>query len=202
MREAEKPNKLSVMEDIELINAFQAGDNKAFDTLALRHKDMVFNLCYRFLGDLQDANDAAQDVFIKAFKALKRFRSESSFSTWIYRIGLNTCKNKVKSLEHRYRKQTTSLNNPGTGRDDDPPMEIVDGSPSPSMALERRERCMIIQKAVHSLPKDKKEMIVLRDMEGLSYDEIVNITGLNLGTVKSKIARARSDLREILRGVI
>ncbi|MBN1848702.1 MAG: sigma-70 family RNA polymerase sigma factor [Deltaproteobacteria bacterium] len=202
MSEAEKTTERSIMEDIDLINAFKAGDKTAFDALVIRHKDMVFNLCYRFLGDLQDANDAAQDVFIKAFKALKRFRFESSFSTWIYRIGVNTCKNKVKSAEHRYREQTTSLDNPGPGRDGDPPMEMADESPSPTVALESKERSMIIQKAIHSLPKGKKKMIILRDMEGLSYDEIMNITGFNLGTVKSKIARARSDLRGMLRGVL
>lgn len=202
MREAEKSIERSVMEDIELITVFKAGDKTAFDTLVLRHKDMVFNLCYRFLGDFQDANDTAQDVFIKAYKALKRFRAESSFSTWIYRIALNTCKNRIKSLEHRYRKQTKSLDNPGKGRNDNSPMEIADDSPSPPEALESKERSMIIQKAIHSLPKAKKEMVLLRDMEGLSYEEIMNITGLNIGTVKSKIARARSDLREKLKGVI
>ena len=202
MREAEKSIERSVMEDIELITVFKAGDKMAFDTLVLRHKDMVFNLCYRFLGDFQDANDTAQDVFIKAYKALKRFRAESSFSTWIYRIALNTCKNRIKSLEHRYREQTRSLDNPGKSGNDNPPMEIADDSPSPPEALESKERSMIIQKAIHSLPKAKKEMVLLRDMEGLSYEEIMNITGLNIGTVKSKIARARSDLREKLKGVI
>jgi RNA polymerase sigma-70 factor (ECF subfamily) len=202
MREAEKSIERSVMEDIELITVFKAGDKTAFDTLVLRHKDMVFNLCYRFLGDFQDANDTAQDVFIKAYKALKRFRAESSFSTWIYRIALNTCKNRIKSLEHRYWEQTRSLDNPGKSGNDNPPMEIADDSPSPPEALESKERSMIIQKAIHSLPKAKKEMVLLRDMEGLSYEEIMNITGLNIGTVKSKIARARSDLREKLKGVI
>ena len=202
MRETIKPPERSAMQDIELINAFKDGDKMAFDTLVLRHKDMIFNLCYRFLGDLQDANDTAQDVFIKIYKALKRFRAESSFSTWIYRITVNTCKNKVKSLEHLYRKQTSSLDNPGTRGNDDPPMEIADDSSSPPAELEKKERSMIIQKAIHSLPKAKKEMIILRDMEGLSYEEIMKVTRLNLGTVKSRIARARSELREKLRGVI
>ncbi len=192
----------SVMEDTQLINAFKGGNKTAFDGLVRKHKDRVFNLCYRFLGDYEDANDTAQDVFIKAYKALKGFRAESSFSTWIYQIAVNTCKNKIKSLEHRYRKQTRSLDNPGTAGNDNRSMEIADESLSPPMELEKKERTILIQKAIDSLPKTKKEMIVLRDMEGLSYEEIVTITGLTLGTVKSKIARARTDLREKLRGVI
>lgn len=185
-----------------MINAFKGGNKTAFDGLVLKYKDMVFNLCYRFLGDYQDANDTAQDTFIKAYKTLKRFRAESSFSTWIYRIAVNTCKNKVKSLEHRYRKQTRSLDNPGTAGNDNLLIEIADESLSPPIELEKKERSILIQKAIKSMPKAKKEIIILRDMEGLSYEEIMTITGLTLGTVKSKIARARSDLREKLRGVI
>jgi RNA polymerase sigma-70 factor (ECF subfamily) len=202
MIEVKKPSQYSDMEDLEIINAFKSGDKVAFDALVLRYQDMVFNLCYRFLGDLQEANDMAQDIFIKVYKALKQFRGEASFTTWIYRIAVNTCKNKVKSMEHRHRKQTQSLDNPVIKGGEDPPMEVADNALSPSAVLERHERSMIIQKAIHSLPKAKKEMIILRDMEGLSYEEIIQITGLNLGTVKSKIARARSELREMLRGVI
>jgi RNA polymerase sigma-70 factor (ECF subfamily) len=190
------------MEDTELISAFRGGNKAAFDGLVLKYRDKVFNLCYRFLGDYQDANDSAQDTFIKAYKALKGFRAESSFSTWIYRIAVNTCKNKLKSTDHRSRKLTQRLDNPGTAGNDGLSMEIADESLSPTMALEKKERTILIQKAINSLPKAKKVMIILRDMEGLSYDEIMTITGLRLGTVKSKIARARSDLREALRGVI
>ena len=189
------------MEDAELISTFMAGDKTAFDDLVIRHKDRIFNLCYRFLGDYQDANDTAQDVFINAYKALKRFRAESSFSTWIYRIAINTCKNRIKSREFRNRKQTKSLDNPRTA-DNNPSAEIVDESLSPMAKLEKKERSMLIQKAIDSLPKGKKVMVVLRDIEGLPYDEIARITGFSLGTVKSRIARARSDLREKLMGVI
>ena len=105
MKQKEKTSQGSASEDAELIKAFQAGKKAAFDELVLSHKDKVFNLCYWFVGDYQDANDLAQDVFFKAFKALKNFRFESAFSTWIYRIAVNTCKNRLKSFQYRLKKK-------------------------------------------------------------------------------------------------
>ncbi len=111
MKENKKTSQSSASKDVELINAFKAGKKSAFDELVLSHKDKVFNLCYWFVGDYQDANDLAQDVFFKAFKALKNFRFESAFSTWIYRITVNTCKNRLNSLQYRLKKKFVHFNN-------------------------------------------------------------------------------------------
>ncbi len=200
-KEIRPPNR-STLEDSALIQAFQAGDSDVFDDLVLRHKDSVFNLCYRFLGDHQEANDSAQEIFIKVYRSLKKFRFKSSFSTWLYRIAVNTCKNRLKSLEYRLKKRMKRLDSLEMTARGNPSDEWVDKSPSPMAALENKERSHIIQEAINSLPETKKTMILLRDIEGLTYDEIADVTGLNLGTVKSKLARARSDLREKLRGVI
>ena len=189
----------STLEDSALIKAIQEGDKGGFDELVLRHKDKVFNLCYRFLGDHQEANDLAQETFIKVYGSLKKFRMESSFSTWLYRIAVNTCKNRVKSLEYRFKKRMKRLDSQEVTNGNNPSFEIADESQSPLIAFEEKERALIIQKAIDSLPEAKKTMVLLRDIEGLSYDEIVEVTGLNLGTVKSKLARARSDLRKKLR---
>ena len=89
--------------DDELVRAFQAGNRFAFDKLVRKHQDRIFNLCYRFFGDYQDANDFAQEVFIKVYQSLNKFRYESSFSTWLYRIAVNTCKNRLRSIEYRFR---------------------------------------------------------------------------------------------------
>ena len=192
----------SSKEDAGMVRAFQAGSDAAFDRLVLKHKDPLFNLCYWFLGDYQEANDAAQETFIKVYRSLNRFRFESAFSTWLYRIAVNTCRNRLKSAEYRQRKNMVRLDNPGSSEGVDPSVEIGDESRSPLIELEKKERWVLIKKAIDSLPGEQKTVVALRDIQGLSYDEIVNITGLNLGTVKSRLARARLELRKKLRGVI
>ena len=189
-------------EDALLIEAFQRGDKKAFDELVIRHKDRIFNLCYRFLGDYEEANDSAQEAFVKAYGSLNTFRLESAFSTWLYRIAVNTCKNKLGSAAYRAKRKTVSLDNPGNNEDGPLPMEIRNGTPSPLARMEEKEKMALVQRALDTLPTEFKMVVTLRDVEGLSYEEIAEVTGLNLGTVKSRIARARTDLRNKLRGVL
>ncbi|MCF8066976.1 MAG: sigma-70 family RNA polymerase sigma factor [Desulfobacterales bacterium] len=188
-------------EDHDLIRSFCAGEKAAFDKLVNRHKDRIYNLCYWFLGDFQEADDMAQDIFIKAFGSLDKFRFESAFSTWIYRIAVNTCKNRIKSMEYRYKKWMDRLD---AGPENGNPVNIVieNNVNSPQEALEKKEQTATIRKAINSLPPDKKTVAVLRDIEGLSYEEIEKITGLNSGTVKSKLSRARMDLKKKLKGVL
>ena len=188
--------------DEALVSAFQAGDKAAFDKLVIRHQDNVFNLVYRFLGDYEESNDCAQETFIKVFKSVKKFKFESAFSTWLYRVAVNTCKNRLKSSAFRWRKKTVPIQNPeGTGTGNPSP-EIRDDSPSPLNGLERKERMRSIQKAINSLPEEQNRVVVLRDIQGLSYEEITVVTGLNLGTVKSRLARGRMELRNRLKGRI
>lgn len=184
--------------DLALVKAYQAGDKGAFDHLVMRHKDRVFTVCYWFLGDYAEASDNAQETFIKAFRSLKKFRFESTFSTWIYRIAVNTCKNRLKSSQYRKKKKTLSLDDrsggAGTMKE-----EIRDDCPSPMGELENRQRRLRIREAIDTLPPEQKSVVVLRDIQGLSYDEIVDIAGFGLGTVKSRLARARHILRDLLR---
>ncbi len=201
MREKIKQSIHSTLDDAALVRAFQAGDETVFDELVLRHKDTMFNLCYKFLRDYHEANDSAQEIFIKVYRSLKNFRFQSSFSTWLYRIAVNTCKNRLKSLDYRFKKRIKSLDSHGSANNN-PSSDIADESRSPMVELEKKERSLLVQKAIDSLPGSKRTMVILRDIEGLPYDEIAEITGFNLGTVKSKLARARSDLRKKLRGVI
>ena len=189
-------------DDALLIEAFQRGDKKAFDELVIRHKDRIFNLCYRFLGDYEEANDSAQEAFVKAYGSLNTFRLESAFSTWLYRIAVNACKNKLGSAAYRAKRKTVSLDNPGNNEDGPLPMEIQNGTPSPLARMEEKEKMALVQRALDTLPTEFKMVVTLRDVEGLSYEEIAEVTRLNLGTVKSRIARARTDLRNKLRGVL
>jgi RNA polymerase sigma-70 factor (ECF subfamily) len=189
-------------EDALLVEAFQKGDKKAFDELVIKHKDRIFNLCYRFLGDYEEANDSAQEAFVKAYGSLNTFRLESAFSTWLYRIAVNTCKNKLGSAAYRAKRKTVSLDNPGKNEDGPLPVEIQNGTPSPLARMEEKEKMALVQKALDTLPTEFKMVVTLRDVEGLSYEDIAEITGLHLGTVKSRIARARTELRNKLRGFL
>jgi len=188
--------------DQDLVRAFQAGDKAAFDKLVIKHKDRIFSLCYWFLGDKQEANDSAQETFIKAYQSLRKFRFESAFFTWLYRIAANTCKNRLKSLDYRQKKRMVYVDNPGETEDKKPITEIHDELCSPMKELEKKERMLLIQNAISSLPVDQRTVVVLRDIEGLSYEEVSDLTGWNLGTVKSKLSRARLQLRNKLRGMI
>jgi RNA polymerase sigma-70 factor (ECF subfamily) len=199
--ETKKPIR-SAKEDAAMVEAFQAGDEAAFDELVLKHKDRIFSLCYWFLGDYHEANDAAQETFIRVFRSLKKFKFKSAFSTWLYRIAVNTCKNRLKSADYRYEKKMVSLDNPGAQNGPYASLTLGGETNSPMIELERKERWMLIKRAIDTLPTEQRMVVALRDIEGLSYDEIAHITGFNMGTVKSKLARGRLDLREKLKGVV
>jgi RNA polymerase sigma-70 factor (ECF subfamily) len=190
------------LESTQLIKLSIAGDRGAFNKLIILHKRTVFNLCYRLLGDYDDADDCAQEVFIKVNRSLKSYRFESKFSTWLYRVTVNTCKNKFRSLEYRLRSKKVTIDTVTTMDENEKQVEIEDTRSSPATELFRKEIDCLIQKAVNTLPPKQKLVVVLRDMEGRSYEEIVGITGFKLGTVKSKLSRARRQLREALQGKI
>jgi len=192
----EKGNKIT--EDEALVRAIQSGDSTAFNKLVLRYKDRIFSLCFRFLGDYQEAENCAQDVFLKIYRSLKNFRFESSFYTWLYRTAVNTCKNRLKSAEYRNLKQHISIKNPEEGDKNSRYAEPSDERKNPLAEIEKKERISLIQEAIDSLPAEHKGVIILRDIEGLSYREITSITGYRLGTLKSKLARARASLRQKL----
>lgn len=180
--------------DEALVLEFQAGNVAAFDRLVARHRDRIFNLCYWLMGDYQEAEEAAQDAFLKAYGGLPKFNRKAAFATWLHRIAVNTCKNRLKSLAFRFRNMTRSLAN-GRQPGDGPPSPILqDHSPSPLETLERGEDAELLERALARLPRDKRMVLVLREIEGLSYDQISEVTGLALGTVKSKLARARAAL--------
>ncbi|HPI94491.1 MAG TPA: sigma-70 family RNA polymerase sigma factor [Deltaproteobacteria bacterium] len=188
----------SQQEDERLIRAFTAGDTAAFDALVIRYKDMVYTMCYYLLGDADEAADHAQETFVKVYRSLNAFRFESSFSTWLYTIALNTCRNRLKSLSYRLRRKTVSLDDTDeTGR---AVMEIADESCQPNGELEKKELMKHVRQAIAGLSVDHRTVIVLCDVKGLSYEEICRITGLDMGTVKSRISRARNELRARLRG--
>lgn len=185
------PNDPAEAEDYAWIREFQAGREQGFNRLVLRHKDRVYGLCLRLLaGDSAEAEDAAQEAFVRGYRGLMEFRMESKFSTWMYRIAVNVCKNKMASRSWREGRLGIDLDAADT---------TEASSPSPSQVLDAKTRQVRIESAIARLPDDQRELVVLRDVEGRSYEEIAAATGLNPGTVKSRLNRGRAQLREWLK---
>lgn len=201
MNKEKTTSAVSSINDSDLVRSFKEGNPIAFERLVIKYKDRIFNLCFRFLGDIHEAEDIAQEVFIKVYKALKRFRSESSFYTWIYRITVNTCKNRVKSLDYRRSKKNITLDDEKDSKYHSESFTSGTGD-TPDQFIEKKERIKQIQNAIEDLTPDQRAVIILRDIEGFSYEEISEITGHKLGTVKSRLSRARNDLRKILKRVM
>jgi RNA polymerase sigma-70 factor (ECF subfamily) len=200
MKDSTKHTEVLSDADTPLVEAAQEGDRSAFDQLVIRHKDRLFGLCYWFVGDYHDATECAQESFLRAYRSLKKFRRESKFSTWLYRIAVNVCKNRLSSSHYRIQQKMSPLGNPGTAGEAS--SELEDESLSPMMALEKMERLRLIRDAMDSLSAEQKMVVTLCDIEGFSYEEISQLTGINLGTIKSRLARARGELKEKLRGII
>ena len=178
-------------EETRVIQAVLEGDTDRFEELVHANEKGIYNLCLRMLGDEQDALDAAQEAFFKAFRSLSGFRGESRFSTWLYRLAGNVC---LDMLRKRPDAPMLSMD------DDEAPLFLADSSPSPHDIVERWEVRRTVQTALAALPEDFRQAVVLRDVNGLSYEEIADVTGLELGTVKSRIFRARKKLAAALLG--
>lgn len=175
--------------EAELIASVLAGDADAFEPLVKEHERKIYNLALRMTGDPDDACDVAQDAFVKAYTSLKDFRGESAFGSWLYRLASNVC---LDFLRREKRRGTVSL----TVEDEE--LDIADLRFSPEDEIERLELRDEINTALMRLPATARQIIVMRDVSGLSYAEITEALGLELGTVKSRIARAREKLIAIL----
>ena len=176
--------------DKELVRRVKKGDRHAFELLFSRYQHKILNLISRYLRDREDVEDVAQETFIKAFRALPRFRGESAFYTWLYRIAINTAKNHLVARSRRP---------PGTDIDVDD-AEYMDGtealreSESPESAFARDELSAEIDLAISQLPDDLRSAVTLREFDGLTYEQIAEIMDCPVGTVRSRIFRAREAI--------
>lgn len=180
------------MDEKALIAAAQRGEVRAFNQLVLTYQSMVYNLAYRILGDADAAADASQDTFLSAFHAIKKFRG-GSFKAWLLRIATNAC---YDQLRYQQRRPTSSLETLLTESDHLPILTNPDERPE-DYAL-RQELGRVIQAGLDTLPPDQRVVLVLSDVQGLSYQEIAEITRASLGTVKSRLSRGRTKLRDYL----
>jgi len=175
-----------------LLSRLARRDEAAFNELVRRNQGTVYRLLLRMLGDPAEAEDVAQEVFVSAFKSIESFRGESSLSTWLYRIAANQGKNRIKYLARRARGAEEPLDDRNEGRAATP----IERAAQPDQQAEGREAETLLQRALESLESEQRLLLGLRDLENMSYEEIRQITGLPIGTVKSKLHRARMALHE------
>ncbi|HME45062.1 MAG TPA: sigma-70 family RNA polymerase sigma factor [Syntrophorhabdales bacterium] len=173
-------------DDPDLINRFKDGDVSAFEELVRKHQDRIYNLCRYMVQDAQEAQDAAQDVFLKAYGSLKAFRPDASLYTWLYRIAVNTC------LDYRRKAR------PEQTEDESVIDDLASTEPSPEQHYQSKEIGQTIQLALQKLPEQLRAAVVLKEIEDLSYEEIAKVLDTSIGTVKSRISRAREELRRLL----
>ncbi|MBK7600005.1 MAG: sigma-70 family RNA polymerase sigma factor [Acidobacteria bacterium] len=184
-----------------LIARMKSGDLSAFDDIVEQFQPMVYMLSLRVLADPEDARDATQESFLKVYRHIGGFRGEASLKTWICRIAINQARSVERWWRRRKRKETCSLDAPLSlnGEDDLTQIDFLSSSSaSPEAETLSRERERQLESAISRLKKDFRIAVILRDIEGLSYEEIAWVTGISVGTVKSRIARGREMLREVL----
>jgi len=180
------------MDETALIASARQGDGRAFNQLVLLYQSMAYNLAYRILNDPDAAADATQDAFVSAFKAMPKFRG-GSFKAWILRIVTNAC---YDQLRRKQRRPTESLD--GLEIEPDHVGYLRDPAEQPSEYAERQDLNRALQAGIQTLPLEQRTVVILSDVQGLSYQEIAQVMGLSLGTVKSRLSRGRSKLRDYL----
>jgi RNA polymerase sigma-70 factor, ECF subfamily len=176
---------LDAASDEALVAACLSGRRDAFDLIVERHRRSIYQLCYRFVGNHEDAGDLAQDVFIRAYRGLARFKREASLATWLYRIGINVCLNRVGARTPK----------PGPLEHGD---RLASDLESPAEALLRRERAAEVRQAIARLPKKQRATLVLRVYHELPHDQIAGVLGSSVGAVKANFFHALKNLKKLL----
>jgi RNA polymerase sigma-70 factor (ECF subfamily) len=182
----------------EVIEACKAGDEKAFSEIVSQYEKRVFNLAYRMLGNREEAKDLAQEVFLSVFESIKGLKEEAKFGAWVTQITLNHCRNRWNYLKRRKYFDSDSINDPAEAGEGMMPKALYDPSDSPERVYEKKVVQQWVQQGLLRLREEERELIILRDLQGFSYDEMGEVLDLREGTIKSKLHRARMALKGIL----
>jgi len=182
----------------DLVRQAQEGSLEAVDELVRTYQTPIFNLAYRMVNQREEAGDLTQEVFIKVFRAIRTFRGTARFSTWLYALAINTCRSRRRRLRRIGLFEGPSLDDPGISEDGPRRHETADPGDLPDQAMEKQETREIVGRAIATLPEEFREAIVMRDVQGLSYEEIAEATGCAEGTIKSRLWRARAKVRDEL----
>ncbi|MFN2453768.1 MAG: sigma-70 family RNA polymerase sigma factor [Pyrinomonadaceae bacterium] len=190
--------------EAKFIERLQTGDATAFDELVRERSGEVYALLFRLTEDTEEARDLTQETFLRAFQSIKVFRGDADLKTWLYRIAVNQARNRWRWWRRRQRNNTFSLDAPDGRHSDEsfgarlPATETID----PEQQTLARERETVLRAALHTLKFHFREVVILRDVEGLSYEEVAAALSINVGTVKSRLARGRIELRRKLNGAL
>lgn len=182
----------------EVIESCKAGDKAAFAEIVLAYQKKVYNIAYRMLGNREEAKELSQEVFLSVFEAIKDLREEVKFEPWLTQMTLNHCRNRWKYLKRRHYFNSDSLDDPIETEDGRMEKPVYDPSGNPETLVEKKMVQEFVQRGLLQLKEDQREMIVLRDLQGFSYEEIGKMFSLPTGTIKSRLHRARMDLKGIL----
>lgn len=184
--------------DVEAVRRTLAGDRRAFDQIVLRNQRRAFNIAYRILGDHDEARDLTQDAFIRAYRSLGQFRAEARFSQWFTAILVNLCRNRLKHWKRRARSRTASLSDPVGPDGSELRRDVPEPGPDALAQLSERQFEELVREEMRNVDAEYREVLVLRELQEVPYEEIAAALGIPVGTVKSRLHRGRAALRELL----
>jgi len=196
-----KENESAIDEDHEFVSLSKKGNADAFEVLVRKHQKRMFNLAFRMIGNYEEACEIVQDAFISAYKGIKHFEEKARFSTWLCKIVINLSRNCLNKLSVQSHREELSLDDPVFLDDSRIAKSPASDEPSVLERLEKKDIQQKVQGCIESLESDFREVVILRDIQGFSYEEIGDMLNIPQGTVKSRIFRARSVLRECLKEV-
>ncbi len=185
--------------DRELVARCRAGNETAFDDLVLRHQQRAFNVAFQVLHDHEDATEVAQDAFVRIYRSIGDFRGECEFTTWLHQIVVNLARNKHRWWRRRGRQASVSLDSTVETADGEVPVQIADNTDAPDVQAAKAEFAKLLSLRMRELPHKFREVLVLRNVDNMSYEEIAEFLDCSVGTIKSRIARAREALRKSLK---
>jgi len=184
--------------DTEAVRLARGGDQGAFERIVVGHQRRIFNVAHRILGDHDEALELTQEVFIQAHRSLGQFRGEARFGSWLLAIAVNQCRNRLKLWKRRARSKHDSLSAPVGEEDSGLRRELPDPGPSAVEALEGRQLEELVRAQLQNVDEEYRTVLVLRDVQGVPYDEIARVLGIPIGTVKSRLHRGRTELRALI----
>ena len=189
-------------EDHEFVSLSKRGDIDAFEILVRKYQKKMFNFAYRMVGSYDEACEIVQDTFVSAYRNLKRFEGKALFSTWLYTIAINLSKNRMRKIRTQLYHEQLSIHDPVQTNNGEMQREFASKEPSVLERLERRDIQEEVQKCISALDPEFREVLILKDIQGFSYDEISGMLTIPEGTVKSRLFRARDAIKDCLRKVM
>ena len=200
MKSVSNSEAAAEVSDRELVARCRAGDEAAFDALVVRHRERAFNIAYPLLLNYEDATEVAQDAFVKVYRSIGGFRGDCEFTTWLYQIVVNLARNKRRWWVRRGRKMTVSMDCPVETLDGEMTAQVAAATDPPDAEVARAEFVRTLEERIANLPTRYREVLLLRNVEDMSYEKIAVVLDCSVGTVKSRIARAREALRQAMAG--